>query len=34
MRAAATIDLSGLPFEGSPLNGALRELRHRRHELE
>ncbi|NUL46098.1 type II toxin-antitoxin system HipA family toxin [Cellulosimicrobium funkei] len=34
LKAAAAIDLSTLPFEGSPLNGALRELRHRRYELE
>ncbi|XKH58719.1 HipA domain-containing protein (plasmid) [Citricoccus nitrophenolicus] len=33
LKAAAAIDLSALPFEGSPLNGTLRELRHRRYEL-
>lgn len=34
LAAAATVDLTQLPFEGSPLNRALRELRQRRHELE
>lgn len=33
LRAAAVTDLESLPFTGSPLNGALRELRHRRSEL-
>jgi serine/threonine-protein kinase HipA len=34
LRAAAAVDLSALPFEGSPLRGAERELRHRRAELQ
>lgn len=34
LRAAASIDLGALPFTGSPLNHAVRELRHRRTELE
>ena len=34
MTAAAKVDLSALPFTGSPLKGAERELRHRRYELE
>lgn len=34
LNAAARIDLSTLPFSGSPLHGAQRELRHRRSELE
>ncbi|KRE71681.1 type II toxin-antitoxin system HipA family toxin [Arthrobacter sp. Soil762] len=33
LRAAAAIDLETLPFTGSPLNAALRELRFRRAEL-
>lgn len=33
LTAAAAINLSALPFTGSPLNGALRELRFRRAEL-
>jgi len=33
MKAAAAIDLEALPFSGSPLNGALRELRFRSTEL-
>jgi serine/threonine-protein kinase HipA len=33
LRAAAGADLAALPFEGSPLNRALRELRHRRAEF-
>ena len=33
LTAAAAIDLGALPFTGSPLNGALRELRFRRAEL-
>lgn len=33
LTAAAAIDLETLPFSGSPLNGALRELRFRRAEL-
>ena len=33
LAAADRIDLSTLPFEGSPLRGAERELRHRRGEL-
>ncbi|MDR7080796.1 serine/threonine-protein kinase HipA [Arthrobacter ginsengisoli] len=33
LSAAQTVDLSALPFAGSPLNGALRELRFRRSEL-
>lgn len=33
LRAAAATDLTTLPFTGSPLNGAIRELRHRRAEL-
>lgn len=34
IRAASQVELSDLPFEGSPLDGTLRELRHRRGELE
>ncbi|WP_255767956.1 type II toxin-antitoxin system HipA family toxin [Pseudarthrobacter sulfonivorans] len=34
LTAAAAIDLEALPFTGSPLNGALRELRFRRGELD
>lgn len=34
LKAASTVDLAKLPFEGSPLHGAQRELRHRRYELE
>ncbi|GAA1348073.1 type II toxin-antitoxin system HipA family toxin [Arthrobacter roseus] len=34
MKAAGFVDLSSLPFEGSPLNGAQRELRHRRAQLD
>lgn len=33
LKAAASADLESLPFEGSPLRGAQRELRHRRLEL-
>ncbi|MFC5791872.1 type II toxin-antitoxin system HipA family toxin [Agromyces tardus] len=33
LRAAARVELAELPFHGSPLNGALRELRLRRGEL-
>lgn len=33
LRAAEMVDLSSLPFEGSPLNHAERELRYRRSEL-
>jgi len=33
LRAAAATDLATLPFTGSPLNRAIRELRHRRAEL-
>lgn len=33
LKAAASVDLESLPFEGSPLRGAQRELRHRRLEL-
>lgn len=33
LTAAAAVDLGALPFTGSPLNGALRELRFRRAEL-
>lgn len=33
LAAADRVDLSALPFDGSPLNGAERELRHRRGEL-
>ncbi|MET3349120.1 UNVERIFIED_ORG: hypothetical protein ABID57_000789 [Arthrobacter sp. UYEF1] len=33
LTAATAIKLEGLPFTGSPLNGALRELRFRRAEL-
>lgn len=33
LSAASAIDLEALPFSGSPLNGALRELRFRRGEL-
>lgn len=34
LKAASTVDLSELPFEGSPLRGAQRELRFRRMELQ
>ncbi|MCD1144581.1 HipA domain-containing protein [Kocuria sp. LUK] len=34
LRAAAAVDLRALPFEGSPLNRAERELRYRRAQLE
>ena len=34
MTAAAKVDLSVLPFTGSPVKGAERELRHRRYELD
>lgn len=34
LRAARHVDLKTLPFEGPPLNGALRELGRRRSELE
>ena len=34
LKAAMSIDLEMLPFEGSPLRGAQRELRFRCHELE
>lgn len=34
MAATAKVDLSVLPFTGSPLTGAQRELRHRRYELD
>lgn len=34
LKAASAIDLAALPFDGSPLRGAERELRFRRHELE
>ncbi|MFF1830080.1 type II toxin-antitoxin system HipA family toxin [Paenarthrobacter sp. NPDC058040] len=33
LRAAGRVDLSALPFSGSPLNRAIRELRQRRAEL-
>lgn len=33
LTAALSADITALPFTGSPLNGALRELRHRRAEL-
>ena len=33
LRAASAVDLSELPFTGSPLNRAERELRRRRYEL-
>lgn len=33
LKAAASVDLAAVGFEGSPLNGALRELRLRRGEL-
>jgi serine/threonine-protein kinase HipA len=33
LAAAQTVNLAALPFTGSPLNGAERELRHRRGEL-
>lgn len=33
LKASSSADLSSLPFEGSPLRGAQRELRHRRSEL-
>ena len=33
LRAAGSVDLSALPFSGSPLNRAIRELRQRRFEL-
>lgn len=34
LRAANSVDLSALPFEGSPLRGTQRELRFRRHEID
>lgn len=34
LKAASAVDLSELPFEGSPLTGAQRELRHRRYQLD
>jgi hypothetical protein len=34
LRAARTADLRTLPFEGSPLHGALREIGLRRAQLE
>lgn len=34
LKAALTADLDELPFEGSPLRGAQRELRFRRMQLE
>ena len=34
LKAAASVDLAALPFEGSPLRGTERELRFRRHELQ
>ena len=34
LKAASSVDLSMLPFAGSPLRGTERELRFRRHELE
>ncbi|MFL4475211.1 type II toxin-antitoxin system HipA family toxin [Paeniglutamicibacter sp. MACA_103] len=34
LKAAASVDLAALPFEGSPLRGAERELRFRRHEMQ
>ena len=34
LSAARSVDLDGLPFEGSPLKGADRELRFRRGELQ
>lgn len=34
LKASASVDLRALPFVGSPLNHAERELRHRRGELE
>lgn len=34
LKAALTVDLSEVPFEGSPLRGAQRELRFRRMELQ
>ena len=33
LKAAVSVDLEALPFHGSPLNRALKELRHRRAEL-
>jgi serine/threonine-protein kinase HipA len=33
LKAAVSVDLETLPFHGSPLNRAVRELRHRRAEL-
>ncbi len=33
LKASMSIDLEMLPFEGSPLHGAQRELRFRRHEM-
>ena len=33
LKAAVSVDLSALPFSGSPLNSAIRELRLRRNEL-
>lgn len=34
LRVAKGIDLSELPFDGSPLHGAQRELSSRRHQIE
>lgn len=34
LKAASAVDLTSLPFEGSPLTHAQRELRHRRGQLE
>ena len=33
LAAALAINLEALPFTGSPLNGAVRELRHRRMQI-
>lgn len=34
LKAAASVDLTALPFEGSPLRGAQRELRFRRYQMQ
>ena len=34
LKAASAVDLATLPFEGSPLHGAQRELRQRRYQLD
>ncbi|MET0871127.1 MAG: type II toxin-antitoxin system HipA family toxin, partial [Paeniglutamicibacter terrestris] len=34
LKAASSVDLAALPFEGSMVRGAQRELRFRRHEMQ